>query len=186
MADGAGMQGKSPASCTAALPRISPAPASESTVARLQAQIRFAASTTVLLRWALIALVGGPALLALIGFLSFCGAGQVCVGSVEGQLGPIVSGTLFLCVTGTGTALGLALPTAAGFRALQRARLRRQVAALPSADAEAALRPLRRDSSADTRKIVEPLLHELRAHHPAEVAPAAAPATTGNEPAPCR
>src|SRR4051794_26687862 len=95
----------------AALPRISPPPPIESTSARLQAQIRYAASSTTMLRWALIALVGGPALASLIGFLGLCMGGHVMAGPGEAQLGPIIAGTLFLCVAGTGAALGVALPT---------------------------------------------------------------------------
>jgi hypothetical protein len=163
---------------------LSPPPAAEATAARLQAEIRYAASSTIMLRWALIALVGGPVLATLFAFLGLCASARVGPGVVEAQLGPVVSGTLFLCVAGTGTALSLALPIAAGFRALLRARLRRQLARLSRAELEAALLPLRRDASADTRKIVEPLLHDLAGRRPNELAPAGPPPARGSEASP--
>lgn len=71
----------------------------------------------------------------------------------------------------------IALPLAAGYRALCRIHLRRRLEALPPAGRAEVLVSLEHDGLEDARKIVAPLLREMRG---GELAPAPAPSPSAN------
>jgi hypothetical protein len=103
------------------------------------------------------------------------------VGLVLSPLGAFGPALLFLggALLATGC---VALPIAAAIRRLNRATLRRRLQTLAPPEREAVLLPLQQDQLGDTRKIVAPLIRELRAGLPGEVIPAEPADGRGNEP----
>ena len=109
------------------------------------------------------------------------------------SLAVVSGGTLFLAdvwahLTLLVTCLAMvsslvARPVAAGYREVRRARLRQELAALPRHQLVEVLTPLQYAACPDTRKIVAPLLRELRAGG-TEVTPAGSPEGRGGEVAP--
>lgn len=166
------------------LARISPPPAFESTAAWLEAQVREAAASTWLVRWAIVALVGAPVFAFLLVYIFTGLCADVGCGAVHQQILEMLSGSLLITLAGESAAFGTALPAAACFRAFRRAKLCRALVRLPGHQVQTALRALQHDSDADTRKIVEPLLRRLRPAAAREITPAEEPAGRGSEPAP--
>jgi len=122
-------------------------------------------------------------------------------GLVRRGLGILITGIIFMVMISQGNIMSIgaipvglmcsglfvmliSVPFAAAFREARARDLRKEMAALsPDQQAEVLL-PLRQSASGDTRKIVEPLIHDLRVLAPREVVPAAAPAGQGREIAP--
>jgi hypothetical protein len=152
------------------------APAS-ATVAALQDQIRRAGSVTRRLRvrlgGAVLALMLLPSLFALV-FVVAPGPGPVYWVAIVllGLLCSLPGGFLYAAL--------ISLPVAGGYRCLRRAQLRRLLKQLPPGEAAAVLTPLQAEADGDTRKLVAPLLRQLR-REGTEIVPAAMPDGRGDE-----
>jgi hypothetical protein len=85
-------------------------------------------------------------------------------------------------IFGVGCSLLIALSSAVLYRLRCVGAMRRVLASLSPENRAAVLLPLQRETSADTRKIVAPLLGEFGL--PTDVAPAAAPDARGDEASP--
>jgi hypothetical protein len=125
--------------------------------------------------------------------LAIFGAGSVLLLSVA-TLSPTLYHTalptsrlitpLFLgLAAGCWVASRVATPVAAAYRRLRREQLRHKLARLPREHLAEVLLPLRDYRYADTRRIVQPLIRDLRPEG-TEVAPAGTPPGSGSEPAP--
>jgi hypothetical protein len=121
----------------------------------------------------------------LVSLVALAGVTVLLLGA--GQLAGVSVGPLLLALGFVGTVvipaglvgITLGFPLAAAYRARQRQRLRRQLAGLSLADRAALLSPLLRDPAEDTRKLVAPLLRELRAA--SELVPSTYPTGRGSE-----
>jgi hypothetical protein len=147
--------------------------------AALQKAIRRAGATTSLVRGTL-QLAGHAA--RLLACLAIAGSVFAAAFGVVSFLAPLCLGLLALTALLAGAA-GLAVPTAAAYRRWQQDRLRRRLARMPREAVAAVLLPLRDYAFPDTRRIVAPLILELRPEG-TEVAPSNPPAGRGSEPAP--
>lgn len=85
-----------------------------------------------------------------------------------------------LVLLGLVVGLGVGVPASGALLLERRAKLRQRLEELPREQQLAVLGPLR-DAEGDTRRLIAPLLRELRP--PAELVPAATPTGRGDEPA---
>jgi hypothetical protein len=152
-----------------------PTPPEQREIALLQARVRQAGSETQTLRYELL----GGLWIAALGLLFYMVQRSL---SVADQVIGVLTALLVLGGFGAGPAWITALPLAAGFRVLQRRRLRRVLETIPPERLAEALFPLQHDPDWDTRKLVAPLLRQFRI--PTELIPAAAPSGRGDEASP--
>lgn len=149
---------------------------SEHQLAALRERIRRAGRSTQRLRnWLALPMVLGP--LFVLAYLAESWSGGQ-------RSSPLVIGEAVRACASTfvgqaaSTALFLSMPVGAAYRLARRAQLRRRLTALTPSERAAVLLPLREETG-DTRKIVRPLLRQLRI--PTEPVPADAPAGRGDE-----
>jgi hypothetical protein len=142
-------------------------------VATLQAEIRRAGGLTSRLRksGAVVGTVAAPAML-LAGLLALAGLGGLVV---------MVPALGIMGLFGLVVGLFVGVPVSVALLRQHRRLLRDRLAVLPREQQLAVLLPLE-DARGDTRRLVAPLLRELRASN--ELTPAAAPAGHGNEASP--
>jgi hypothetical protein len=165
---------------------------SEKQVAALQKRIRRAGWLTRRLR---LALLGAAVVLMLVWMAvaaaqPFDSAPRVIAESEDGVVAyavqaPVWSSPIFIALAVAEVAvlaLLVALPAALLYRRTCCVQLRRSLAQLPPPGRGAVLLPLRGEPLGDTRKIVVPLLRQLRI--PTEPVPAEAPASRGDEATP--
>jgi hypothetical protein len=94
------------------------------------------------------------------------------------QLAVLGLALMVLVLLGLVVGLGVGVPASGALLLERRAKLRQRLAELPREQQLAVLGPLR-DARGDTRRLVAPLLRELRP--PAELIPAATPSGRGDE-----
>ena len=149
----------------------------EQQIAALREEIRRAGKVTGGIRVGLAAPVVALVLLAVVG----------CLGpryDYGAEIHPLLSEALQLAACyvlgGAAVVLLIAYPVALSYRGWRCLRVYEKLSGLPQEQRAAVLVPLRTEKLGDTRKIVEPLIRQLRLR--TELMPASAPDARGDEP----